>query len=70
LSTLADRLRAARERAEYTQSDLARLIPCSQMTVAQWESGNRTINHKDLYRVCQILDVSSDYLIGLKGERE
>ena len=62
------RLRDARERAGYSQDELAKLIPCSQMTVSQWESGNRTINHKDLHRVCRVLDVSADYLIGLKGE--
>lgn len=64
-----DRLRIARQKCKYTQDDLARLIPCARTKVAQWEMDNRTINHKELIRCCQILDVSADYLLGLeKGE--
>ena len=52
----------------YTQTDVAHQVPCAVMKVSQWETGLRPINHNDLIRVCQILDVSADDLLGLRKE--
>jgi transcriptional regulator with XRE-family HTH domain len=69
MSEFPQRLRAAREKAGYSQYDLAQLIPCPQTRIAMWEMDTRNINHKDLARCCRVLNVSADYLLGLeKGE--
>ena len=68
MSDFALRLRSARVRMGYSQEDLAAQIPCNRVKVAQWELDARTCNNKELARICRILDVSADYLLGLKGE--
>jgi len=63
-----ERLKAARSQANLTQHELAKMMTASPAIVSLWEMGDRNINHKDLYRLCQALDVSADWLLGLTKE--
>jgi transcriptional regulator with XRE-family HTH domain len=59
------RLKGVRRSRKISVEDLAERIGKSSMTIYGWESGKYTPTVHDLYEICRILRVSSDYLIGL-----
>jgi transcriptional regulator with XRE-family HTH domain len=56
---------AARERAGYTQEDLAYMTGLPRSAIAMWETGKADPRVKHLVLVCQALRVSADVLLGL-----
>ncbi len=60
----AKRLKAAREKKELSQHQLAKILDVTQASIAKYESGEREPNLKMLGRLCKTLGVSADYLIG------
>lgn len=60
---LADVLRAARERAGLTQSELARLCDLSQPAVAGWESGKRPIQETTLEKVAAAIGLGVEEML-------
>ena len=47
---------------------MAKLLEITESGYAHWEQGRTEPNVETLRRICQILDVRSDYLIGLENE--
>lgn len=66
--TLGQRVRSARERKGMTQEQLAELVLESgrKATVSQWENDNAAPRAAELKRLCEVLGVSSDWLLGLE----
>jgi len=65
--TLANRLTAARLRAEMRPIDLARATGLSPAAISKLESGKRAnCNTDTLARLAQALGVTTDQLVGLK----
>ena len=60
------RLRETRAQMELSQSQLATMLGVSQNTVSNWERGNRSPDFDMLMKIAETLDVSTDYLLGLK----
>lgn len=60
------RLKEVRNENKLSQRQLAKLLNFSQAMIALWESGERDPNTRDLIRLCQVLNVSADYLLGLE----
>lgn len=60
--TLSDRIRQARERKGWNQSDLARHMGVSPQTVQQWEKGGGVRPDKQL-RLASVLGVTPDWLL-------
>lgn len=56
--TLGDDIRQARERAQLTQSDLARLVGVSEGTVGNWE---RSVVRAPKSRLARVWEVLQDY---------
>ncbi len=63
--TFADRIKEMRTDLGISQYKMAELLGVSQPTIAKWEAGIIEPNLKTIKKICQILKVSSDYLIGL-----
>lgn len=61
---LLDRLKKVREGAELSQQELADKLCIPVRTYRSYEQGDRDVNTETLKKICEILDVSSDYLLG------
>lgn len=60
---LAERVRQARETAEFTQDDVARALGISRPAVAQLEAGNRRVNSVELSRLARLFGrAAGDFL--------
>jgi len=61
------RLKEIRQSWDYNQRDFAKLLNVTQGALCRWETGENLPNVEILYQIAKILDVSSDYLIGLEN---
>lgn len=59
------RIREARERLGWTQSDLAKKMGTTQQTIQRYEAGAVDVNFSKLVRLAEILGTTVDYLIGI-----
>ena len=64
MSMFPERLKAARIQSSLTRSQLASTIGVKKAAITRWESGSREPNFTRLVELCDVLDVSSDYLLG------
>ena len=55
----------AREGHGYSQEWLAEKVGCSVITISRWENGHTQMKGEDISKVCMVLGVSADYLLGL-----
>ncbi|WP_449451484.1 helix-turn-helix domain-containing protein [Streptococcus suis] len=61
---LSKRLKELRKENRLTQRELAQQLNISQPAYAQWEKGIKSPSPKNLSQLAQILDTSTDYLLG------
>lgn len=59
------RIKEARERAEYTQTELASLIGVAPNTFCGYENGLHDPKSKLLIKIAKECDTTTDYLLGL-----
>ncbi len=58
------RLKSLRNKKGLSQAELAKLLFVSQQTVAKWETDKSTPNPETIKKISNILNVSTDYLLG------
>lgn len=63
-----ENLRAARERKNMTQKEVADNIGVAKSTYSLYESGNREPNVQTIKKIADTLNVSADDLLGLSPE--
>ena len=64
MSTLGDRIKQLRERANLSQTRLAELCGVTKAAVSQWESGvAKTLSGASLIRVAEVLGVEPGNLL-------
>ena len=61
-----ERLRECRIEKEFTQNQLAEKLLITQSTLGKYERGELQPNIETIKALCKILDVSSDYLLGIE----
>ena len=61
--TLGERIAAARNKAGFTQLQLAQKLGVQLFQVADWEAGTSEPSLEQAAALCQALDVTSDYLL-------
>lgn len=61
---MGSRIRELRKRAGMTQSELASRLGISASAVGMYEQGRREPDNKTIVKLCQLFEVSGDYLIG------
>ena len=64
MTNFAQRLKALRTKHGYTQSGLAALLGISTSAVGMYEQGRREPDNTLLKRICEVFEVSTDYLLG------
>ena len=52
--------------SKYTQKEIAEALHISQGNISNWKKGENIPSLEIFYRLCALLDVSADYLLGLK----
>ena len=65
--TFTMKLRKARLDQELTQRDVSKLLNISQPTYAGYETGRTQPDLETLGKICDLLGVSADWLLGTKG---
>lgn len=63
-----EKIRAAREDMDLTQSDVAKMIPMNQSNYSKIERGAQEPNIEQLRRICQILRINPSFLLGLSEQ--
>lgn len=58
-----NRIRELREARGLKQSDLGKIMNCSGMTISRYELGQHEIDSATINRLCEIFDVTADYLL-------
>lgn len=64
MTTFSDRLKMLRLSHDMTQNDLAKRISVNKQTISQYERGVRRPDLDTLGRLCDVFNVSSDYMLG------
>lgn len=63
------RLRALREDADMTQAQVAKVLGTTQQYYGKYESGERPLPVDRLRILCDLYQVSADYILGLPEGR-
>jgi transcriptional regulator with XRE-family HTH domain len=69
-SSVANRIREARVRAGRNKNQLARALGTSWQHVDNWEKGKVEPSLASIRRLAELLEVSADFLLGLRADPE
>ena len=61
----AERLKELRKECKMSQAQLATKLGVNQRTISNWEKEIRQPDYDMLLKIATVLDVSTDYLLGL-----
>jgi|GluameStandDraft_1065615.scaffolds.fasta_scaffold00398_72 transcriptional regulator with XRE-family HTH domain len=62
---VGERLKEARKTAGYTQAKVAEIMYMTQQQYSRFENGVFELNYDQIIKLCQLLDITADYLFGL-----
>lgn len=65
MELFAKRFKELRLKHNYSMSAIGELLDCGKSTIAAWESGEKTPRTPKLKTICEIFEVSLDYLLGI-----
>lgn len=54
--------------ARYSQKEIAQILHISESNITNWKRGQNLPSVDILYKLCVLLEVSADYLLGLEDE--
>lgn len=60
----AQRIKALRTELDMSQKELAKMVGIAQNTLAQYENGIASPSLKVLVKLAEVLNTSTDYLLG------
>ena len=63
---LSIRLKSARKAKRMTQEDLVKKVNTTKATISNYENGSSTPSNEMLLLLADVLDISTDYLLGRK----
>lgn len=63
-----ERIKYLRKERELTQAQLGELLQCGQRTVSKYEAEQIDLGTQVLIKLCQIFEVSADYILGIEDE--
>lgn len=64
-----DRIRSLREDKDLKQSDIAKILNCTQTCYSRYELGMRDIPSEVFIKLAEFHNTSVDYLLGLTDEK-
>lgn len=63
-----ENLTNAIKESKYTQKQIAQKLNISEGNITNWKKGDNLPSIEILYKLCILLELSSDYLLGLEDE--
>lgn len=64
------RIKEIRETYGYTQTEIAKVLHCTQQTYSRYETGEITIDVNNIILLADFYHTSVDYLLGLTNQIE
>lgn len=61
---MENRIKLLRKQYGYTQDALAKKLSVKQNTISNWESGKTEVDNESIFALCELFDVTTDYLLG------
>ena len=68
MTNYSKRIRDLREDRDLTQQQIARVLRTSQGYYSKYELGKRALPIEHLIKLCEIYNVSADYILGFTDE--
>lgn len=68
MSKFSNRLAELRHEKRLSQKEIAKLLYIPQTTYSHYEVGNREPSIETMIKLCDLFDVSADYLLGRKDD--
>lgn len=65
--TMGNKIKLALEYNNLTQTELANYMGLPQSSISRWVNDQRIIQTTNLKKLCEILNISADWLLDLKG---
>ncbi len=65
----AKRLRELRQEKKLSQVELGAKLGYGYTAISNYENGRNEPNFSDFIRICEVLDVSADYILGISDIR-
>ncbi len=62
--SVGKKLKECREQAKLSQRDVAKLLGVAQPVYQRFEKGIFECSYEQLVKLCDVFDVSADYLLG------
>ena len=70
LRDMGERIYMRRKNSNMTQNALAEKLGVSPQMISNLELGKKAIRPENLLRLCEVLDLSADYVLTGKGEND
>lgn len=64
---IGERIKEVRQQKKISQKEVAEKLSCKRELMSYYENGQRNITASTLIKLANILNVSSDYLLGLSN---
>lgn len=65
MNELKERLKISIEKSKYNKSEIAKILGIEKSNISNWINGTGKPSLEVFYKLCILLDESSDYLLGL-----
>ncbi len=65
---IGNRIKELREGKKWSQEELAAKMGITQDSISLWEKNRRTPNTQYVIALCNLFEISSDYLLGIENE--
>lgn len=65
----SERIKEAIKSSKYSQKQIAQILDISEGNISNWKKGQNLPSINVLFKLCVLLEESSDYLLGLENER-
>jgi transcriptional regulator with XRE-family HTH domain len=65
-----NRLPLLRQEGGFTQKQLAALLNVQDSAISKYETGRVSLSDDLIHQLCEIFDVSADYILGISNKRE
>lgn len=66
---ISEKIRELRERAGYSQAQLAKRLNVTRSSVNAWEMGLSMPTTQYVIAMCKLFHVSADYILGIQNEK-
>jgi len=70
METFGKRLKEVRKEKKYTQKEIANVISLQRPNYSKVENDHQKLNTEQLKKLCEFLDISSDYLLDIKRKEK